>query len=179
MRFNAQAQSYYALDELPIGLKWDYFLSRTALSLLTNIPFDKLEIHNHLHILNRPELLVSISHTKGMAIAAACEDVMVKSIGIDIENTNRIIKDGYEKFFVNPHDSYTDLLTLWCEKEAVFKAVSPFIHIINKDITTFVLKDIWIKKHHFGIIGSDTKLGTLEYFQEAQYKIVTAKLLKI
>lgn len=168
----------------------NYFISRVALKHVL-IQLDKsfyncqeyqLQIINHHHLINHPEILVSISHTKsfGSAIISNCPNT--ESIGIDIEHIERSIDPNSHKFFLNSNDSqilYNNLLKSWTIKEAIFKAVSPkisnFQHLIPKD-KKFVLTDIWASKNKFGIIGSSKVLGNYNSFIQQDIIVSTAYL---
>ncbi len=73
-----------------------------------------------------PEYLTSLSHTKGAGAAVLAHKKDYQSLGIDIEWSNRILKEGTQKFFRHPKDSiYENDLELWTMKEAAFKSLSP------------------------------------------------------
>lgn len=109
-----------------------------------------VNIVNHLHLKSNPNTLVSLSHTKDMTMAAISSSNDFKSIGVDIEDSKRIVKPGIEKFFVNDYDEIlacqkdSYYLKVWCAKEAIFKAVSPLYQ--KEDNKVLVLKDIILNK---------------------------------
>ncbi|MAE58760.1 MAG: hypothetical protein CME69_07765 [Halobacteriovorax sp.] len=109
-----------------------------------------INVVNHLHLKSDPNILVSLSHTKDMTMAAIGSSKDFKSIGVDIENSKRIVKPGIEKFFINAHDEIlanqkdSYYLKIWCAKEAIFKAVSPLYQ--KEDNKVLVLKDIILNK---------------------------------
>lgn len=78
------------------------------------------------NLVNFPDYLTSISHTKGAGASALAKKSDYQSIGIDIEWSDRVMKEGTEKFYKHPEDSeYPNSLELWTMKEAAFKALSP------------------------------------------------------
>ncbi|MFG1591491.1 4'-phosphopantetheinyl transferase family protein [Halobacteriovorax sp. CON-3] len=121
---------YLGQSELPEGFmadkRNDFRLSRFCLSSLTGLK--DLSIINHLHLESDKSKLVSISHTKELAACALCTNPEVKSVGIDIEWSERKMREGTFKYFVS-HERELKLhtpLEIWCIKEAAFKAYSPF-----------------------------------------------------
>ncbi|MFA6237510.1 MAG: hypothetical protein WC635_09310 [Bacteriovorax sp.] len=85
-----------------------------------------LELVNFGNLKNFPQYLTSISHTKGAGAALLAHKSDYLSVGIDIEWSDRPMKDGTQKFYQNPQDSeYPNSLELWAMKEAAFKALSP------------------------------------------------------
>ena len=141
--------------------KEEHRLSRYALKHLVG---DRaIEIENHLHLRNHPEIKVSVSHTKGAGAAIICEDVKIRSVGIDIEWSQRPVKEGIEKFYINERDDQIDHMKLWMAKEAAFKAISP-LYTGDKIL---VLKDIVINADSFSAF--DQFFGKL-YFSVKKYK---------
>ena len=54
----------------------------------------------------------------------------LKSIGIDLEHAERLIKPGIMEKYMDPVDSSQSGLSplqIWCAKEAIFKAVAPLL----------------------------------------------------
>lgn len=102
--------------------KIEFFAGRLCVSLVTA---------GSLHyecIQNQPpyaeEGFLSISHTRGYAAAVYHTH---KKVGIDIELSDRLVKDHILKRFASDDEltqiqSPHDALRLWCAKEAVFKA---------------------------------------------------------
>ncbi|MBT6325642.1 MAG: 4'-phosphopantetheinyl transferase superfamily protein [Bdellovibrionales bacterium] len=173
-----------------IKVATNYFISRVALKNVliqldrsfSDCQEEQLQIINHLHLINHPEILVSISHTSsfGAAIISTCTNT--ESIGIDIEHIDRQISPNSHKFFLNSTDSkilYKDLLKSWTIKEAIFKAVSPkILHFQNliPNNKKFVLTDIWASENQFGIIGSSKVLGNYNIFIQQDIIVSTAYL---
>ncbi len=139
----------------------------------------ELEIESHLHLKKNPQLLVSLSHTKAIGAACICHNRYAQSIGLDIEWSERIIKPGIEKFYLNDNDdliSHTKL-DLWMIKEAAFKAISPIYEKSkNLEDKPLVLKDIIVKNNQFS-----TKIASLEYMGHYQLetKLVLNRKLRI
>lgn len=121
--------------------KADFRLSRWCLKKLTQE--ENLNISNHLHMEESREKLVSVTHTKELAAGALCTNPEVKSVGIDIEWSDRRMREGSFKYFVTCESELEihSPLEIWCIKEAAFKAYSPF-HDENKKI--LVLTDFRI-----------------------------------
>ncbi|POB14671.1 MULTISPECIES: 4'-phosphopantetheinyl transferase family protein [unclassified Halobacteriovorax] len=137
---------YLGQEELPEGFmadkRNDFRLSRYCLSSLTGLK--DISIINHLHLDNHDNMLVSISHTKELAACALCTNKDVKSVGIDIEWSDRKMREGTFKYFVS-HERELNIhspLEIWCIKEAAFKAYSPFHDDENEKI--LVLTDFEI-----------------------------------
>lgn len=175
---------HYNTQNLPPGSDWQadfpseirarqFYQSRKALwegipeSLRHKKGWQELEIERHLHLKGSPEILVSLSHTKGVGGAVsgpAGHDQL--SIGIDLEWEDRQVKMGMEKFYLNDEDdrgNYTEL-ELWSLKEAAFKSISPLLQ--NWPYKRFVLKHIWIKEESFGLIGTHKEIGSLQLHKE-------------
>ncbi|OFZ20918.1 MAG: hypothetical protein A2202_01800 [Bdellovibrionales bacterium RIFOXYA1_FULL_36_14] len=139
-----------------------YYYSRMALidclqTLNQVIAFKDLKIIDHHHLEKLPHFLVSLSHTHNVGASVVASINECRSIGIDIEFSNRIIDPKTSKFFKTSYDhDHNDLLSLWVKKEASFKALSP----LNVK-ETLVLTDIWVKKDEFGLIKDHQSLGKI------------------
>jgi hypothetical protein len=130
-----------------------FITTRTALKTLLSkegLPITDLKVelslHNHREIPKYPQYFTSLSHTRGMGAAALIKRDLVLGVGIDVEWSDRIIKPGMEKFFVNELDQ-TNLkpIELWTVKEAAFKTLSP----IGTFPGTLVLSKIIIHGNRF------------------------------
>ena len=99
--------------------------------------------YNHHHLIDSPQLLLSISHTKNLLLVIVADSSNYKSIGVDLEYADRKISPRTSKYFVNKRDQVKTLLKLWTEKEAAFKACAP----LNDQIT--LLKQISIRNDQF------------------------------
>jgi phosphopantetheinyl transferase (holo-ACP synthase) len=187
----SDAQFTFPLPPFSSEVKEKQWLSsRWALKQALSQLAPEVEIKNYLdlqtskyHSLKgNPHLLVSLSHSDqfGCAIVANRSDIV--GVGIDIEKIDRPIKEGIQKFFKNGNDKLSPPsflnkikihpdLPLWCAKEAAFKAFSPLWPAPNKTLT---LKDIWIKKGHFGI--GKTHLGRIQWGEQDDYLVALAFL---
>jgi len=158
-------------EHFPSNLKAiNTFLSRLSLAHLLSEELDeeivlnthedlqRLEIHNHHFLEHFPEYVVSISHTRGVAVSLIGNRKKYKSIGIDLEHAKRVMNPKVLKFFKHDTDEEQDPLLLWCKKEAAFKALSP---LWNQE-KTFVLKDIWIRGNEFGLLSDDKIKGQIQ-----------------
>ncbi len=128
--------------------KEGYRLSRYCLRQLTQR--ENFNITNHLHLENEPQMLVSLSHTRGLAASALCVNEQINSIGVDIEWCGRKIREGSFKYFVSQDIEleFHSPLEIWCIKEAAFKAYSPIYEknqSHNKKV--LVLTDFRISEH--------------------------------
>ena len=164
-----------SLTEGPVQER-NYYNSRKALlSILKEFgpwTMHDLEIKRHLHLIRDPKIKVSLSHTKQYGAAACSNAPDILSVGIDLELSNRQMKDGSEKYFVNDMDPKEDSLKLWVKKEAAFKALSP---LVKKKYPNLLLKQIWVTDDSFGIYPQKKVLGSLkleiiEEFNEKFYK---------
>src|SRR5690606_143732 len=110
-KFNPALPTHFVGKKATEGHDWHYYLSRKALSgaletLELDIAPELLEIEGHLHIKGKPQILVSLSHTKNHAVGMACaasEEVF--SVGVDLEMRERQLSEGVEKFYYNDHDA--------------------------------------------------------------------------
>lgn len=141
-------QSIKSLGEKRIR---EYAASRHSLAQVSGIhEISELEIENHHHLKHHPDLIVSLSHTRGIS-AAICSK-QHHSVGIDIEHMDRKFKSETAKFFKTSKDDDMNLLQLWSVKEAAFKAVDPMgFRLENK--TILVLKDLVVKKQKIELAG--------------------------
>lgn len=86
-----------------------------------------LELINYQNLKKFPDYVLSLSHTLGAGAAVLSKKSEIVSLGIDIEWSDRHLKDEAARFYRHPEDSshYSDKLELWTMKEAAFKALSP------------------------------------------------------
>lgn len=90
---------------------------------------EDLALNNFQNLPKFPEYLTSLTHTKGAGAALLAEKSEYRSLGIDIEWSDRVMKKEADRFFRHPMDSvYPESLELWTMKEAAFKALSPLGH---------------------------------------------------
>jgi phosphopantetheinyl transferase (holo-ACP synthase) len=108
------------------------------------INFQHMEIINNHYVVNVPGTLVSLSHTKDMAVAIIAKQDEIFSIGVDLERIDREVKKELVSRFKNEQDTH-DLseLELWVCKEACFKALSPVYKRLNLK-RKLIIKDIII-----------------------------------
>ncbi len=135
---------------------------------------DDLEIIDHHVLKNHQNLLVSLAHTRGLA-AAVCapKSSHLHGIGIDCESCERPVRPSYLTKFETSQDRYKDPLSLWCAKEAAFKACSYYW----KREKTFVLKDIVVMDDSFVVEGLGN--GSLKFYKESDHLICVATLEKL
>jgi len=109
---------------------------------------EPIEIINYDYIKGYPDYCTSISHTKGFHAVVISEKSKIISIGIDIELSDRKVKNEIASRISHPKDEYqnNELLNFWTQKEAAFKALSP---IKTTNIKT--LNDLWVRDLNFGI----------------------------
>lgn len=97
---------------------------RDCLSFLgSNLTIAQLHLENYRSLRDFPELTLSISHTAswGAAVVASSKDYL--SVGIDIEPTERVVKEAILKRVSHPLDSSLRPIEIWSLKEAAFKAL--------------------------------------------------------
>lgn len=129
--------------------------------------------YNHHHLIDSPQLLLSISHTKNLLLVIIADSNDYKSIGVDLEYADRKIQPGTSKYFINKIDQVKTLLKLWTEKEAAFKACSP----LSDEIT--LLKQISIRNGQFSagtehpLHGSVTSMKVVIEEQELIISLAT------
>lgn len=108
--------------------KNSFILSREALRLvlierglfsdpntLTLKKFSSLEIF--------PDLTLSLSHTKTWGGAVLGDLAEYVSLGIDIEEDSRVVKDGVIEKISHPRDENLRKIEIWVLKEAAFKCL--------------------------------------------------------
>ncbi|GEM_PF-1337269 len=109
--------------------KMGFLLSREALKMAFMEQGVELQIKDlklqEFHLLHHlPEFTFSLTHTKdfGAALIAKRKDFL--SVGIDVENESRTVKDSVLNRIAHPED-LTNLrkIEVWCLKEAVYKAL--------------------------------------------------------
>lgn len=147
----------------------EYAASRQALAEVCHLQsYEELEILNHLHLLRDPEIKVSLSHTRGLACAAASR--AVTSLGIDLEFKDREFNSQVAKFFLLQDDIELPLLQLWGIKEAAFKAIAPLnLHQGIKEV--LVLKDLTVTAHSIVLAGKEVARWHLQQHGELQTAI--------
>lgn len=82
-----------------------------------------LKLSNYSTLSHYPELTISLSHTKNCGAALIADTTSYRSVGIDIENETRTVKDSILERISHPSDFNLRKIELWCLKEAVFKTL--------------------------------------------------------
>lgn len=122
-----------------------------------------LELVNYQNLKKFPQYLTSISHTQGAGAAILAAKSHYLSVGVDIEWSDRLMKEGTQRFYRHLNDSeYLNGLELWAMKEAAFKALSPlgFPGVL-------VLSKIIIQNEEFWSAEMSEIKGRLETFKIA------------
>ena len=120
-----EAGNLYSVEHANCLLGFEKLLRKFNISIRSH---DDLEQNNYHHFKKFPHILTSQAHTRGVSISAIAFTDTYKSIGIDLEKSDRIIKDITHRFFFHAKDSEgfkSDTLKLWTMKEAIYKAVNP------------------------------------------------------
>lgn len=86
------------------------------------IPQD-LILEGYSKLKSFPSLTVSLSHTKDIGAALIADKQTYRSVGIDIEQEARLVKDLVAQRIAHPKDLKLRNIEIWCLKEAVFKAL--------------------------------------------------------
>lgn len=108
--------------------KMGFLLSRQALknSLQEQgfeVPLKDLKVNNFHKLPTLPQLTISLTHTKDCGAALVGNRKDFHSLGIDIENEARIVKDSIRDRVAHKMDEPLRNIELWCLKEASFKAL--------------------------------------------------------
>ena len=118
----------YQIDSAHINRIKGYALAREALLELLkdqNIhlgPKD-LKLRHYHSLLNVDHYTLSLGHTSLMGAAFLISKEKYRSVGIDLERNNRIVKDAIYNKMKHPQDEIIHPLQLWTLKEACFKAL--------------------------------------------------------
>ncbi|WP_408097015.1 4'-phosphopantetheinyl transferase family protein [Peredibacter sp. HCB2-198] len=108
--------------------KMGFLLSRDALKNALKehgqeVSTDELKLVDY-HLLPKcPQLTISLSHTKTCGAAIVAERKEFRSVGIDVEEEKRVVKDSIRERISHPKDQNLRNIELWCVKEAVFKVL--------------------------------------------------------
>ncbi len=129
--------------------------------------FKLLQLENYTGLVNFPQLTVSLSHTKTTGAAMVAARSECKSVGIDIEKTDRKLADKIAKKFINQQDqSDRSILEIWAMKEAAFKAITGIKEELKIE-QSLVLQNIILSNQSFGISCEQrtiSLLGSIECF---------------
>lgn len=115
-------------DEVHSDRKMGFLLSRQALmsglkDLHVTANIQDLILDRHSALSRFPQFTISLSHTKECGAALIAERKTFRSVGIDIEHEERIVKDSIKERVSHPEDVTLRNIELWCLKEAAFKAL--------------------------------------------------------
>lgn len=115
-------------DEVHSDRKNGFLLSREALlltlkELQNSVNISDLTLDGYSTLPSFPQYTVSLSHTKECGAALLADRQTFRSVGIDIEQEERPVKDSIVERVSNPHDTSLRNIELWCLKEAAFKAL--------------------------------------------------------
>jgi 4'-phosphopantetheinyl transferase EntD len=83
----------------------------------------QLLLSNERALLAFPHYAISLSHCKVAGAALVVEKNKFKSVGIDIEQETREVKDNIFNRISHAQDESLRKIELWCLKEAVFKSL--------------------------------------------------------
>jgi 4'-phosphopantetheinyl transferase EntD len=120
------------ISQFPEGVhpkrKEGFLLARSSLrdcfrSVELDCPIQSLALRDFSHLEILPQFTISLSHTNqcGAAFIALRKDF--RSVGIDVEHEERIVKPSVMERIKNPIDINLREIELWCLKEAAFKAL--------------------------------------------------------
>ena len=72
---------------------------------------------------NFPELTISLSHSREVGVALVGHQKTYQSLGVDVEYSDRVVKDAIIQKVANPLDAKLSNIDLWVLKEAAFKCL--------------------------------------------------------
>lgn len=115
-------------DDVHSDRKNGFLLSRQALIYALKeqgleISAGALQLVTHSEIRDLDQFTISLSHTKIAGAALVADRTNFRSVGIDIEQEERIVKDSIRDRIAHPADKNLRNIELWCLKEAAFKAL--------------------------------------------------------
>lgn len=115
-------------DEIHSDRKKGFLYSREALReclkvMHLNPEINQLRLSDYSTLTNYPQFTVSLSHTKDSGAALVGDRNTFRSLGIDIEQEERVVKDMIIERITHPDDLRLRNIELWCLKEAAFKAL--------------------------------------------------------
>lgn len=115
-------------DDVHSDRKNGFLLSRQALIYALKeqgleISAGALQLVTHSEIRDLDQFTISLSHTKIAGAALVADRKNYRSVGIDIEQEERIVKDTIIDRIAHPADKNLRNIELWCLKEAAFKAL--------------------------------------------------------
>ena len=83
----------------------------------------RLNLRNFHQLENVEQFTLSLSHTSECGAAMIANRKFFRSVGIDIEREDRVVKDSIRERITHKDDANFRNIELWCLKEAVFKAL--------------------------------------------------------
>lgn len=83
----------------------------------------QIELEGYARVANLPSLTISLSHTSLWGAALIGDDLEYRSVGIDIEPLERVVKPMILARIKHPEDLDLSPIYLWALKEASFKAL--------------------------------------------------------
>lgn len=115
-------------DDVHSDRKNGFLLSRQALIHALKeqgleISAGGLQLTSHSEIRDLPQFTISLSHTKIAGAALVADRKTFRSVGIDIEQEERNVKDSIKNRISHPDDENLRNIELWCLKEAAFKTL--------------------------------------------------------
>lgn len=115
-------------SEVHSDRKMGFLLSRDALKNALKdygleVSISDLTLEDYHLIPKCPQLTISLSHSKTCGAAIVAERKEFRSVGIDIEEEKRVVKDSIRERIAHPKDENLRNIELWCVKEAVFKVL--------------------------------------------------------
>jgi len=133
--------------------------------------FKDLMLKEYRELTDYPDIVLSLSHTPlaGASVVALKKDYL--SIGIDIESTNREIKESIIQRVTTENDLKLSSREIWCLKEAIYKCVS------NSGLAqgTLEFRDMIIQDKKW--LHSPSKLsGEWSLFCELDHQVAIATL---
>lgn len=109
--------------------KTSFLLARNALWICLkeagkNVAISELILKDYSGIKGVPEFILSLSHTKSCGAALVAPSAEFRSVGIDVEDSGRVVKKSIIERVGHPEDDRTlRNIELWSLKEAAFKAL--------------------------------------------------------
>lgn len=165
------------MSQFPEGLhprrKEGFLLARSSLRdclrlVQLDCPIQSLALKDFSLLEILPQFTISLSHTDkcGAAFIALRKDF--RSIGIDIEHEERIVKPSVIERIKNPRDINLREIELWCLKEAAFKTLmnSGKFHTPIEFSSISIEKDKWT--HSTSSISGKWELSEFKPFVVAR-----------
>lgn len=177
---NSQVEDWDALVVSELGedihpqRKIGYIFAREALrlSLAYEAPeILELRVKNYHQLEKWPEYTLSLSHSRGAGAAVVASRNVYRSVGIDLELSDRLVKPEVITRISNVLDAPLKAIEIWCSKEAAFKCLMNTG--LFKDF--FGLSQIQITQNEWSHSASGLK-GQWELKSSGSYLMVIAWL---